>query len=359
MKVTNIQPKKQLIILIIVILILLLAVTTYWLKFCRSCQIFSKQTPTINLAEIESYKGVSFMSASDGDLQEAKNLGANIVELGVSIQQNKDGIWGLRGSTDVDKQENWQEKLFEEIKSANKLGLQVAVNFWFPTGGITKDPEVWLDKAKPLYEELGKFAQENNIYTIFIPGEVELATGTTCCGGGDLKPTFNNELSNKGFIYWSSKISQEIKKELRKNYSGRIIADYITGNWWFERERLIGPDPWSMTDFYAIRSGIQLDDSRFDTDTAQTSQHRAKVLREVATRSGVTKVIFSGPLANNLERIQGREFSFSQDQRRALYKIFFQETSSLVDGYFLRRFPPNLSDPVAEQVAKEWWEKID
>lgn len=368
MRITNFcwlaekSKKRLMLILIILILILFSVATVYWYKYCRTgtCQFSELQSPTVNLEEIKFYKGVSFLSASENELQEAKNLGANIVEFGISVQQNEEGKWVFSGSSNPQVWEEWPNKLSQEIKTANKLGMQAAVSLLFPTSGVTKDPEQWLEQAKPLYEELGKFSSQNNIYTIFIPGEVEIATGATCCSGkSGLEITANNEASQEGFIYWSSKISQEIKDQLRKNYSSRIVADYITGNWWFENERLVGPDPWPMADFYAIRSGVQLDDPIFDTNPGQTSEHRAKTVREVAKKSAVDKIIFSGPLANNLDRIQGREFTFSEDQRRSLYEIFFQKTSPSVNGYFLRRFPPNLADPIAETVAKEWWEKID
>jgi hypothetical protein len=110
------------------------------------------------------------------------------------------------------REKTWQKFLAPKIKTAHLKGLQVALSAFVSFDDGKKGPQEWLNRTRPLYEELGKFAAQNDIYLIFVPGEVEVVTGTTCCSKNpeaDFAPTANNELSVKGFVYWSEKILKE------------------------------------------------------------------------------------------------------------------------------------------------------
>jgi len=311
--------------------------------------------------EINFYKGVTLsMNASESDLGQAKELAANIINFVVNIHPQQEGGWQFEGYQ-LGGKKTWQEHLAPKIKSAHQKGLNVAVSLFISFNDEIKDPEEWLNRSRPLYEELGKFASKNNISLIFVPGEIEVVTGATCCSHNpkaDLVPTANNELSAKGFVYWSKKIAHDLEDELRKNFQGLIAAEYIAGNWWYKDGKLTGTPIWDMSGFYALKGGVALDEPRFDRSPAEVSYEYAKEIREIAQKSGVSKVLFAGPLANNLERIRGQEFHFDEQKRRAHYEIFFNQTEKLVDGYFIAKFPPPLYDPVLFAVAREWFKKL-
>lgn len=300
------------------------------------------------------------MNASESDLDEAKKLGANIVSFVVNIHPRQEGNWQFEGyQTGGDK--TWQEHLAPKIKIAHQKGLHISISTFVSFDDKTKDPQKWLNRARPLYEDLGKFAAKNNIYLIFVPGEIEVVTGATCCSQdpqADLVPTDNNELSAKGFVYWSKKISDDLKSELRKNFKGKLAAVYIMGNWWYENEQLAGIPVWDMADFDAIISGLALDDPEFDRAPEETSKEQIKEIREVARKSGVESVIMGGPLVNSLSRIHGGDFGFNEEKRKEHYNIFFEQTYKLTGGYFITKFPPPTYDPVLFEVAEEWFKKL-
>lgn len=312
-------------------------------------------------AEINFYKGVTLsMNHPLSVLEEAQKMGANIVDFGIPVYKKEDGSWVLGNPPSDKSAEKWQETATRQIREAHARGMHVAATLWVSTDITIKDPQIWLDHAKPLYREFGEFAAQNNIYMIAVPGEVENVIGATCCSpkpGVEL--TSNNELSAEGFAYWSSKISHELKGELRKNFKGHIAAGYIAGNWWFEGKRFVGLNPWDMEGFHAIISGIQFDDPAFVDDVAGVSYRRAKVLREVAKRSRIDKVIFEGPPINAMLRYtRGEGFELTDEERKPLYNLFFKQTHKLVDGYFMPKFPPPHDDPVLMEVAKDWYEKL-
>ena len=319
-------------------------------------------TNKTNKIPLGFYKGVRFsINASENDLTEAKNWGANIIDIGLNVFPEENGRWRLGDSLKGEGKKDWQKIMTGLVKVARKNGLQITLTSFFYPELYTREPQAWLDHAKPLYQEIGEFAANNNIYLVFVPGEIEVATGATCCSqdpSADFTPTANNELSAKGFSYWSSKISHELKDELRKNFQGFIGADYIAGNWWYEGERFVGFPPWKMEGFHILRSGIAKDSPDFDTNPSQTSFNYARVIKDVAQKSGVEKVISFGPLSNSRERIHGKDFLFTEEKRRSYYQIFFEQTHQSLDGYVLQKFPPPLYDPAVIEIAKEWFKKL-
>lgn len=344
--------------IVLVVLVVLLGGASLWFL---GVVILNSEDDSLP-EQLEFYKEVSFsMNVPDSDLEEAKDLGANIVGFAIPVFPKEDDTWGL-GNSPPEGGENWQEIMSVQVRKAHEYGLHAAIGLVFYPEQLTRDPESWLEHARPLYRELGKFANRHNVYSVSVPGEIESVIGATCCSldpRADLEPTSNNELSAKGFAHWSSKISHGLKDELRKNFNGYVAATYIAGNWWFEDERFVGPEPWDMEGFDAIISGIQLDDPAFVDDAVGVSQRRARVLREVAQASRVDKVIFEVPPINAiLKYTRSRDFQLTDQEREPLYEAFFQETHTLLDGYSLLKFPPPHYDPAAFMIAEEWYAKL-
>lgn len=314
-----------------------------------------------SVKEIDFFKGVSLsMNASEGDLNEAHAMGANIINFVVNIHPQQEGNWQFEGYRSGGAG-TWQEHMASKIASAHQRELLVALSPFISFNNGAKDPQKLLDRMKPLYQELGRFAQTNSVHLVFVPGEVELVTGSSCCSRepkADMAPTANNELSSDGFVYWSKRISHELSRELRKEFDGHIAAEYIAGNWWYEGGRLVGIPMWDMSGFFAFKGGIAADEPKFDSSPAEVSYEHATELREIAQKSGVEKVLFSGPLVNSLRRNSGQDFLMDEEKRAAHYETFFEQTHSLVDGYFIPKFPPPMYDPVLFKVAGDWFARL-
>jgi hypothetical protein len=130
------------------------------------------------------------------------------------------------------------------------------------------------------------------------------------------------------------------------------------GNWWYENGQLVGIPIWNMGGFDAIMGGLALDDPKFDQIPGEASKEQVKEIKKIAQKSGVNKIILSGPLVNSLSRIHGKDFGFGQEERKEYYSIFFKETYHQTNGYFIAEFPPTTYDPALFKVAKEWFPKL-
>lgn len=262
------------------------------------------------------------------DIEQLKEDGVNTLSFGPSYNTNPEGI--------IREYPLMKELTILFIKTAHRNGFRVFLvpNLWDPDLSTERiDRDLFFEQATKISLEWAEIAERYGVEMYAPQNEPSMVVP-------------DKEAVNQ----WAHDVAIEIKEK----YHGILVYKAAPAEWGFDNDYkgydYVGLDlfPYNQT----------LDEWRRDVKF-----HLEKGL-EYAERDGAKGVMFSeiGVQVGQIEgTVSTTKTPFSLDYQKEAYKIFFEEGKDKVAGFVFCCWESNMGPNgyPAEQVMKEWFNKID
>lgn len=308
--------------------------------------------PTVTFPKIVS---VWPTEISNEKIAEVKNMGANVVGLTVQAEYQNNNLM-LSKNSDIYLKRNVREAYRNglAVYLAVLLPSEMHKNLPYQEGSDTDLPQGYdlasvRNQLKSLYGEVALLAEQNKVHSIVIKAEIE--------------PLLERVYSDAE-EYWtqSSKINQEVVREIRKQYQGEIVGEVMGGMWGFDGPCCYTNVPVDKIDFTVFDALLMTTSSDYRITGSplgyvEEGVKRVEFTRKIANKNHVKKLyvdVGGYPL-----------ISPWRGDRVTLYSEFFEKSSGKTDGYSISLIPEEglpgygvVYDNKAIWAAKNWYKKI-